>query len=423
MKKTKTFFLAVLLAVAGSAQAADIITIPDVTIAPGTTAEIVVSYNLTEHEYVGFDARLTLPEDMMVTCVAPASVATGDEVECTLSTQLLAIGGFQLFSYDYRADGSNTYKFSIVNWNSRPLPASGELFKVTITADANAPVGTSYPVTLSNIDIIYNDDFNNPIDHYLSDVTFNIIVDDCITLKETDTEIPAEAENVKVRVVRSINPDEWSTICLPFGMIANQIEEAFPETNVQLADFIGCSEPELDDKDEVMSFSFKFSTNVTEIEPNHPYLIKVNKKIESFEVDGVTITPSDELSIDLDEIKWRQGGKWFYDYNSFIGTYEAQTVVPEDCLFLNGNKFWYSTGATKMKAFRGYFYSYNILGDAYKYGANSNVSLTFNDAEGILSVKVGDLQTEGTYDLQGRKVVGSLKRGIYIIDGKKIVIK
>ncbi len=206
-------------------------------------------------------------------------------------------------------------------------------------------------------------------------------------------------------------------------MTAEQIEDAFPETNVQLADFIGCSEPELDDEDEVMSFSFKFSTNVAEIEPNHPYLIKVDKKVESFEVDGVTLPPSDELSIDLDEIKWKQGGKWYYDYNSFIGTYEAQTVVPEDCLFLNGNKFWYSTGATKMKAFRGYFYSYNVLGDAYKNGANSNVSLIFNDADGILSVKVGDLPTEGTYDLQGRKVVGSLKRGIYIVDGKKMVIK
>ena len=76
-----------------------------------------------------------------------------------------------------------------------------------------------------------------------------------------------------------------------------------------------------------------------------------------------------------------------------------------------------------MKAFRGYFYSYNILGDAYKNAANSNVSLTFNDAEGIVNVKVGCQPTEGTYDLQGRKVVGSLKKGIYIVDGKKTIIK
>ena len=396
--------------------------IDPITVVPGTQQVLSVKMkNATE--VAGFEFNLQLPEGI--------SIAQEDGFDLVeLSTERTTARKTNYFDYKMQNDGT----LKVLCGTSAKNPDTGMLYTfegndgevARITIDIpNDYEGGEYAIHVLNGFLA---DINAGEIDLETDIISMLTVeagDGRIHFSETDTSLPSFTfgEKADVTVTRTINANEWSTICLPFGMTAEQIEDAFPETNVQLADFIGCSEPELDDEDEVMSFSFIFSTNVTEIEPNHPYLIKVDKKVESFEVDGVTLTPSDELSIDLDEIKWRQGGKWYYDYNSFIGTYEAQTEVPENCLFLNGNKFWYSTGATKMKAFRGYFYSYNVLGDAYKNGANSNVSLTFNDADGILSVKVGDLPTEGTYDLQGRKVVGSLKRGIYIVDGKKMVIK
>ncbi len=396
--------------------------IDPITVVPGTQQVLSVKMkNATE--VAGFEFNLQLPEGI--------SIAQEDGFDLVeLSTERTTARKTNYFDYKMQNDGT----LKVLCGTSAKNPDTGMLYTfegndgevARITIDIpNDYEGGEYAIHVLNGFLA---DINAGEIDLETDIISMLTVeagDGRIHFSETDTSLPSFTfgEKADVTVTRTINANEWSTICLPFGMTAEQIEDAFPETNVQLADFIGCSEPELDDEDEVMSFSFKFSTNVAEIEPNHPYLIKVDKKVESFEVDGVTLTPSDELSIDLDEIKWRQGGKWYYDYNSFIGTYEAQTEVPENCLFLNGNKFWYSTGATKMKAFRGYFYSYNVLGDAYKNGANSNVSLTFNDADGILSVKVGDLPTEGTYDLQGRKVVGSLKRGIYIVDGKKMVIK
>ena len=396
--------------------------IDPVTAVPGTQQVLSVKMK-NAAEVVGFEFNLQLPEGI--------SIAQEDGFELVeLSTERTTSRKTNYFDYKMQNDGT----LKVLCGTSAKNPDTGMLYTfegndgevARITIDIpNDYEGGEYAIHVLNGFLA---DINAEEIDLETDIISKLTVeagDGRIHFAETDNSLPSFTfgEQADVTVTRTINANEWSTICLPFGMTAEQIEEAFPETNVQLADFIGCGELELDDEDEVMSFSFIFSTNVTEIEPNHPYLIKVDKKVESFEVDGVTLTPSYELSIDLDEIKWRQGGKWYYDYNSFIGTYEAQTEVPENCLFLNGNKFWYSTGATKMKAFRGYFYSYNILGDAYKNAANSNVSLTFNDADGILSVKVGDLPTEGTYDLQGRKVVGSLKRGIYIVDGKKMVIK
>ena len=104
-----------------------------------------------------------------------------------------------------------------------------------------------------------------------------------------------------------------------------------------------------------------------------------------------------------------------------VGTYVAETEVPEDCLFLNGNKFWYSTGNTKIKAFRAYFDFYDVLAEK---DLNSNISFAFDEADGINQMEMG-LPADGVYNLQGQKVhtdeSKSLKKGVYIINGKKVV--
>ncbi len=77
-----------------------------------------------------------------------------------------------------------------------------------------------------------------------------------------------------------------------------------------------------------------------------------------------------------------------------------------------------------MKAFRGYFEFYDILTEVEE--ANSNITLAFDEADGINNVTVGQ-PAEGIYDIQGRKVHtdenkwDNLKKGVYIINGKKVV--
>ena len=98
----------------------------------------------------------------------------------------------------------------------------------------------------------------------------------------------------------------------------------------------------------------------------------------------------------------------------FAGVLKAGTVIPEDGLFLKDGKFYYSTGKTTSKAFRGYFWFKDKISDA------SRIIMSFDDATGIKNVNVVD--NDKVYDLQGRPVENPAK-GVYIIGGKKVLVK
>ena len=222
------------------------------------------------------------------------------------------------------------------------------LLSVSFTVGSDVTTG-EYDVTLKNLWFGYGTSSKD----YLSDVNFKVKVVSAhtIVLDENSTVAPSGASGVNVLVNRTITAGNWSSVCLPFAMNATQVKEAFGE-DVQIADFTGCEATYDEAGENIIALKVNFE-NVTIMEANHPYIIKVSSDIIQFSVEGIDITPSDELSVDRDEDKYKRNGKWYYDYNSFIGTYEAGTEIPENALFLSGNKFWYSTGKTTTRAFRG----------------------------------------------------------------------
>lgn len=247
------------------------------------------------------------------------------------------------------------------------------------------------------------------------------IVENRITLDETvgvTDETPTGTQNVRVN--RTIKAGNWNTICLPFAMTADQVKTAFGD-GVKLADFIGC---EGDGNQNTASTSIKVKFNAVDaIEANHPYLIKVEEALTSFTADEVTISPDEENAIVQKDKTSRPVA-----YNSFVGTYNPSTIIPIGCLFLNSNKFYYSNGNSKLKAFRAYFdFGVNWLEEAPY--AESKISISVDDdatsIDGIGYQRI----TEGVYDLSGRKIqlkdgdLNKLQKGVYIIDGKKVTIK
>ena len=111
-------------------------------------------------------------------------------------------------------------------------------------------------------------------------------------------------------------------------------------------------------------------------------------------------------------------------YSGFYGTYHAGTVLDEFTLFLNDNKFWYSAGSTKMKAFRAYFDFLDVLTSVEN--AASRVIMSFGDETTGIGATLNDtgqmINDRFVYDLQGRKVAQPQK-GLYIKNGRKEVIK
>ena len=269
----------------------------------------------------------------------------------------------------------------------------GDVAAVQITVPANTVVG-SYPILINNVRV------NGA--NLETTATFNLKVVErhTVLLDEESTTAPANAENVNVTVKRTIKANEWSTICLPFAMNAEQVKTAFGE-DVKLGDFTGCT---VDKETDKITTNF---VGTTAIEANHPYIIKVKSLVEKFTVDGVNI------EVDDAEVKCDKSGR---KYNSFIGNYENGLKLEDGLLFLADNQFWFSKGKTKMKAFRGYFDLASA--DAYY---ESRIVIAFDETTRIDGVTSQPMD-ENTYSLSGQRVQKPAK-GIYVRDGKKMVIK
>lgn len=316
--------------------------------------------------------------------------------------------------------------------------AGDEGVLVTLTLQVNDPLaegssanvkvyGASLTEKVANEDgtSSYKDLDTNPFDFTVT------IIENRITLDETvgvTDETPTGEQNVLVK--RTLKADNWNTICLPFAMTANQIKEAFPENTVELADFTGC-DSDGDYSKESTYVKVNFAT-VEAIEANHPYLVKVSSPVSEFRVDNVTvIIPEEDPAVKKDEFSINVGTPrnpiYQYFYNSFVGSYVPGTIVPKGALYLSSNKFYYSTGASTIKAFRGYFDFQVSYLDEQPYGAKIDINI---DGESTSINGMGLQQkVEGVYDLSGRKIqlengdLNKLQKGVYIIDGKKVTIK
>ena len=109
---------------------------------------------------------------------------------------------------------------------------------------------------------------------------------------------------------------------------------------------------------------------------------------------------------------------------TFTGTFHAGTVIPEKNLFLSDNKFYYSVGKTKCKAFRAYFWFEDVLEDINN--AGSRITLQFNEdgTTGIRNIKRETITNNPWYTLDGRKLDKKpAEKGIYIRNNKKVVIE
>ena len=294
-----------------------------------------------------------------------------------------------------------------ISSSDNALKGEGDAATVSVSIPPGTAVG-EYPVTIDNIRI-NGAELGTPVVFNINVVALHTVI-----LDEESTTAPENATGVNVTVKRTINANEWSTICLPFDMSEAQVKAAFGD-DVQLAYFTSYDVEK--DGTDVTSITINFDNDdLSEgFYANYPYLIKTSKDITEFSLT-TDITPDDvQESYSAGKGANKKSGK-------FIGTYQANTVVPENTLFLSGNNFWYSTGQTKMKAFRAYFDLLDVLSDVEN--ASSRVVMKWNDEQptGISEIKHETQKNSQYYDLSGRRVVRPNK-GVYIVDGKKTVIK
>lgn len=284
----------------------------------------------------------------------------------------------------------------------------GEIATLTINIGAGMANG-NHPIYLKKMKLTETD-ISNYYETELIETCLILGPAGYTVLDETSTIAPVAASGVNVLIKRTINADQWSTICLPFTMSEAQVKVVFGN-DVELGDFSSWSS-EKNGGGEIVAITMGF-TPTTAIEANHPYIIKVTSTITEFTVDGV--------NIEVENNPTKQVGTTDANKGYFIGTYVANTSVPKNDLFINNNKFWYSKGNTKTKAFRGYFELADVLSSVED--TSAPVFITFDsNTTGIQDSNL-DTITDNTYfNLKGQRVE-SPNKGLYIINNKKVVVK
>jgi hypothetical protein len=290
------------------------------------------------------------------------------------------------------------------NPSTRIAGTEGVLVYVPIQADESIEVGKELNGSLTDVAFASID----AVSHSFTSASFAIKVTDKVVLDENNTWEPlATDDDCGIKVIRTINANEWNTICLPFEMNKNQLKDIFG-AGVQLLKYNKYTTQNEGTDVTAVTLDFENVDLNDGFEANTPYLIKTSKAISEFEITEKLVP---------DDVKAGSNSKGF-----FLGTYKAGTIVPQNGLFLSGNKFYYSTGQTKIKAFRAYFTLNDVLSDMEN--VNTRVFISINcDYTEINSLQIG-VDDDSWYTLNGMTLDKKpTTTGVYIHRGEKVVIK
>lgn len=211
---------------------------------------------------------------------------------------------------------------------------------------------------------------------------------------------PKAKTGAKVMVVRTLGAGYWNTLCLPFSMTSEQVKATFGE-GVQLRKYGSM---------EGTTMNFEAADAIV---AGDPYLIKVEENVVDPVVENVEVTANNPV----------EKGNGTYGMK---GTYTSYALATNGSnLFLgNGDKFYIpGTSTNTMKGLRAYFIA-PVGTNPQALMANINGEVT-----AIADIEKADedcCSDAPVYNLQGQFVGTNLKNlpsGLYIKDGKKIVVK
>ncbi len=211
-------------------------------------------------------------------------------------------------------------------------------------------------------------------------------------VNDYDTQAPAAGDYEEITTDRVLL-DGLNTVVLPFETTKEELgaEKVLEYTGSEV-------------REGTMYLKFQA---VEALEANTPYAVFVegDKTLEKFE--NKTVVEADELTVDDAEY-------------SFVGTYTAyeagESPIVEGDLIAGVDEFVKANGGNKIRAYRAYM---------KKVGSSeASIAFIFDDqvVDGIEAARILDEMTGETYNLNGQKV-NRTQRGVYIINGKKVVVK
>lgn len=225
-----------------------------------------------------------------------------------------------------------------------------------------------------------------------------------------------EIPNAHVTLTQKIKNDQWNAICFPFSMTEKQVRETFGE-DTRISEFKNIA-------NEKANFSMHYYQLIT---AGKPCLIKpagtkvtpenVTLEENQYYISGVTV------SAETPKVIEDENNSGF----SFVGTYQTETM-PINSHFLGANdgKLYYITKEKNIGGLKAYL---KAESGASMQGAKLSAAFDEDDSvTGIEDLILDKHTTKFVYNLNGQivgstDVLPSLSKGIYIVGGKKIIIK
>ncbi len=244
-------------------------------------------------------------------------------------------------------------------------------------------------------------------DDPLSTVTINATYSNYPTIfladTEDNTDLLSANNGMTCNVIlsgRTMRTGGWNTFCVPFDIPASQYN------SYNITDVKKLTESSYESSTGVLTLNFADETE--KIEAGCPYLVKVSANTMSPTFDEVLVS---EVLKTVET-----------SYADFVPVMNPTLLTAGDksILFVTGgNKLTYPNTTGNINGFRAYF----KLKEAAAAEARS-FEMSFDDETTALTLINSELRRVNSefYDLQGRKVANPT-RGLYIVGGKKVVIK
>lgn len=304
--------------------------------------------------------------------------------------------------------------------------AAGTEFKVVSSTDDGASIQYWYPAdenyvvnTTGTYSIYFRPDGQGGADwHY--GVIYAQMTGVTLSEEEDNTNVLSQLDGKKIDVTltRTLKTGGWNTFAVPFAVSSTALTALNGMLSAQGGSL---TVKQLDSSElsgETLTLNFK---DATEMEAGKPYLVKVSKDVNlatlpaAIAAAGVPVNPFKDALISKEAVAIQT------TYADFVPTLGKTTINgsnAKEMLFLGAANTLYNPTAlpTNMKGFRAYF----LLK-----GADSARSFVLNLGDETTSIEYStlnnDRSSEAIFDLQGRKVENATKKGVYIVNGKKVI--
>lgn len=264
---------------------------------------------------------------------------------------------------------------------------------------------------------------------------------------------------------RTMNPGTWNSLVLPINLNVGQVKSIFGD-QVHISEFYGAKE---DHPQRIVFDPITADRNDPEaiaIEAGKLYLVKPtadggmpkDQAVKTFNKDGYDISVTDYYTIVGVTFKKKseiadnaysgrvEGTKGSEEFGTaqqvqFVGTYvkcfDTNNNIPANSYVLNGNNkggtaglWYYRTVSTNTRGFRGWLQS--VQGQAskvFEYEIEGVVEQVNGNTTAIDGIEAAQQHNANIYNLNGQLVrqgatsTEGLPSGLYIVGGKKVVVK